>query len=568
MPSNAQFVQPGAFCLRRREKKNCQMKHQPEFRRYLVSFDASSLGQVFTDCLVIGAGIAGLRAALQAAEQARVLVICKGSLDESNTWHAQGGIAAVFDPQDSLKAHIQDTLLAGGGLSDEKVVDLVVRGGPALVEELIQWGAVFDRYKGQLALAREGGHSASRIVHGHGDATGQAITNCLTQRLKDQRAIRLMENTFVVDLLTHHDRCVGALIAQPAKELTIIWAKRVILATGGIGQMYRETTNPPGATGDGYALAYRAGARMADMEMIQFHPTTLYVAGASRTLISEAVRGEGATLLDHSGYRFMPDYHPDAELAPRDVVSRAILQHMAKTARANVFLDVHHMGPEKFRTRFPQISAMCESFDITPGRDLIPVRPSAHYMIGGVTVDIDTQTSLQNLYACGEVAATSLHGANRLGSNSLLEGIVFGKIAGQHAAQAAQRQTKRLAPLPLSNAITPSHKTRLDVPDVRNSLRSLMWRNVGMTRDADHLAEAIEIIEFWSRYVMDKVFDDPQGWECQNMLTVARTMAAAALARHESRGVHFRSDFPQTDDQNWRKHITFTAEDPLVQLGS
>ena len=540
------------------------MKHQPEFRRYLVPFDASSLGQVFTDCLIIGAGIAGLRAALQAAEQARVVVICKGSLDESNTWHAQGGIAAVVDPKDSLQAHIQDTLLAGGGLSDEKVVDLVVRGGPALVEELDQWGAAFDRHNGKLDLTREGGHSANRIVHGHGDATGQAVTNCLTKRLKEQQAIRLMENTFVVDLLTHDGRCVGALIAQPAKELTIIWAKRVILATGGIGQMYRETTNPPGATGDGYALAYRAGARLADMEMVQFHPTTLYVAGASRTLISEAVRGEGATLLDHSGYRFMPDYHPDAELAPRDVVSRAILQHMAKTRRANVFLDVHHMGPEKFRARFPHISTMCESFDITPGQDLIPVRPSAHYMIGGVTVDINTQTSLQNLYACGEVAATGLHGANRLGSNSLLEGIVFGKIAGQHAAQAAQQQTKRLAPLPLSSAITPSQKTRLDVPDVRNSLRSLMWRNVGMTRDADHLAEAIEIIEFWSRYVMDKVFDDPQGWECQNMLTVARTMAAAALARHESRGVHFRSDFPQTDDQNWRKHITFTADDPLT----
>ncbi|MCK4849916.1 MAG: L-aspartate oxidase [Phycisphaerae bacterium] len=543
------------------------MKHQPDFRRYLVSFDASSLGQVFTDTLIIGAGIAGVRAALEAAQQVRVLLLCKGTLDESNTWHAQGGIAAVFDPDDSLQAHIKDTLLAGGGLSDEKVVDLVIRSGPALVQELVRWGAAFDRHKGRLALAREGGHSASRIVHAHGDATGQAITNCLINRLKDQPAIRLMENTFVVDLLSDQDRCVGALIAQPGKELTIIWAKRVILAAGGIGQMYRETTNPPGATGDGYALAYRAGARLEDMEMIQFHPTTLYVAGASRTLISEAVRGEGATLLDHSGYRFMPDYHPDAELAPRDIVSRAILQQMAKTGRANVFLDVRHMGPKKFRTRFPHICAMCESFDITPGKDLIPVRPSAHYMIGGVTVDINGQTSLQNLYACGEVAATSLHGANRLGSNSLLEGLVFGKIAGEHAAQAAQRQTRRLAPLPLGNSITPSHKTRLDVPDVRNSLRSLMWRNVGMTRDANHLAEAIEIIEFWSRYVMDKVFDEPQGWECQNMLTIARTMAAASLARQESRGVHFRSDFPQSDEKNWRKHITFTVNDPLSQLG-
>ena len=304
------------------------------------------------------------------------------------------------------------------------------------------------------------------------------------------------------------------------------------------------------------------------MEMIQFHPTTLYVAGASRTLISEAVRGEGAKLLDHNGYRFMGDYHQDAELAHRDIVSRAILQQMAKTGRANVFLDVSHMGHEKFRNRFPQICAMCESFDITPGKDLIPVRPSAHYMIGGVMVDINGQTSLENLYACGEVASTGLHGANRLGSNSLLEGLVFGKIAGEHAAQAAQRQTQRLAPLPLKSSITPSHKTSLDIPDVSNSLRSLMWRNVGITREADHLAEAIEIIEFWSRYVMDKVFDDSRGWECQNMLTIARTMAAAALARQESRGAHFRSDFPKSNDKNWRKHITFTINDPLAKLGN
>ena len=544
------------------------MKNQPDFPRYLVSFDASSLGQVFTDTLIIGAGIAGMRAAIQAAKDTRVLILAKGSLDESNTWHAQGGIAAVFDPADSIQAHIKDTLATGAGLSDEKVVELVISNGPALVKELAQWGAAFDRHNGKFDLTREGGHSAKRIVHGHGDATGQAIAQCLINHLNKQPGIRAMENTFVVDLLTDQGRCVGALIAQPGKELSIIWAKRVILAAGGLGQMYRETTNPPGATGDGYAIAYRAGARLRDMEMVQFHPTTLYVAGASRTLISEAVRGEGATLIDHSGYRFMPDYHSDAELAPRDIVSRAILQHMVKTARANVFLDVSHMGPEKFRARFPQISAMCESFDIAPGKDLIPVRPSAHYMIGGVLVDINGQSSLENLYACGEIAATGLHGANRLGSNSLLEGLVFGKLAGLHAANAAQQQTQKLAPLPLSNAITPSHKTRLDLPDVRNSLRSLMWRNVGMTREADHLAEAIEIVEFWSRYVIDKAFDTPQGWECQNMLTVARIMATAALARKESRGVHFRSDFPKSDDKNWCKHISFTVNDPLAKLGS
>ena len=550
------------------------MKHQPEFRRYLVPFDARSLGQVFTDCLVIGSGVAGLRAAIEAGSYGRVLLVCKDSVEESATWYAQGGIAAVFDPADSFTDHINDTLVTGGGLSDKKVVELVVRSGPDLIKELSDWGAAFDRDDGHLALTREGGHSASRIVHGHGDATGKAVAQCLIQRVKQQPAsrpggpaIRLLENTFVVDLLSHQGRCVGALISQPGKDLALIWAKRIILAGGGLGQMYRETTNPAGATGDGYALAYRAGARLSDMEMVQFHPTTLYVAGASRTLISEAVRGEGAKLVDHSGRRFMLDYHPDAELAPRDVVSRAILHHMVKFGQTNVFLDVRHMGAEKFRQRFPQISAVCESFDITPGQDLITVRPSAHYMIGGVVVDNLGRTSLENLYACGEVASTGLHGANRLGSNSLLEGLVFGRIAGEHAGKSAQQVKQRLVPLPLSNEVVISHKTRLDVPDVRNSLRSLMWRNVGMERDAAHLSDAIEIVEFWSRYVMDKIFDAPAGWECQNMLTIARVMAAAASARQESRGVHYRSDFPQTDDKNWCKRISFTVNDSLAQLG-
>lgn len=543
------------------------MKHQPEFRRYLLPFDARSLGQVFADCLVIGAGVAGLRAALEAAKFGRVLILSKGPVTESNTWYAQGGIAAVFDPADSFKAHIDDTLATGCGLSDEQIAEMVVREGPVLIKELVSWGAAMDREGDKLALAREGGHSASRIVHGRGDATGQAVAECLIEKVKQQPLIRLMENSFVVDLLTIEGRCAGALISQPGREHGIVWAKRIILASGGLGQMYRETTNPSSATGDGYAIAYRAGTRLADMEMIQFHPTTLYVAGAGRTLISEAVRGEGAKLIDHKGYHFMGDYHPDAELAPRDIVSRAILMHMVKTGRPNVFLDVSHLGPDRFRQRFPQISAVCESFDIIPGVDLIPVRPSAHYMIGGVMVDAHARTSLENLYACGEVASSGLHGANRLGSNSLLEGLVFGQIAGEHAGQAAQQEKTKPAPLPLSCQIAPSNKTRLDVPDVRNSLRSLMWRNVGMTRDADHLSEAIEIIEFWSRYVMDKVFDEQQGWETQNMLTIARTMASTALAREESRGVHYRSDFPQIDEKRWKKRITFTVNDPVASLG-
>ena len=305
-------------------------------------------------------------------------------------------------------------------------------------------------------------------------------------------------------------------------------------------------------------MAYRAEAVLSDLEFIQFHPTTLYIAGASRALITEALRGEGAILLDNHGAAFMKDYHDAAELAPRDIVSRAILSQMLKTKSTHVYLDVRHFYKKHFAERFPKINEFCISFDIDISSDLIPVRPSAHYMIGGVKTDASAKTSIDNLYACGEVAATGLHGANRLGSNSLLEGLVFGKMAGQQASQDISSGIAHIKHPLIKYKIPHSDRTRLDADDVRNSLRALMWRNVGITRKAQLLTEAREIINFWQRYVMDKIFDSSEGWECQNMLTVSGLMAGSAKSRKESRGVHFRSDFPELDDKHFKKHIEIT----------
>ena len=532
-----------------------------EPRRYLVNIDSVSTNQLFTDCLVIGAGIAGFRAAIEAAEQLKVIVVCKGALEDSNTWNAQGGIASVLDAQDTFESHIADTLKTGCGLCDQEIVELVVRRGPELVKQLLNWGAKFDRKDGHLDITREGGHSCARIAHAHGDETGRIIAQALIKEARRNPNIRIIEGFYVIDLLTDDDnKCVGLIGCDGRSGPQIIWAPNTILATGGAGRLYRETTNPEVATGDGVALAYRAGAVLRDLEFVQFHPTTLYIAGASRALITETLRGEGAVLLDNKGRRFMKDYHESAELAPRDIVSRAILSQMRKTEATHVYLDVRHFDKAFFAKRFPLINELLDSFDINIASDLVPVRPSAHYMIGGAKTDISGRTSIDNLYACGEVASTGLHGANRLGSNSLLEGLVFGRIAGQAVLKHTKASRSQMKPPLIKFQIPHSDRTRLDTDDVRNSLRALMWRNVGITRTETPLAEAQEIIRFWQRYVMDKVFDSPEGWECQNMLTVCMLIAQAARKRRESRGTHFRRDFPDTDDKNFKKHIELARE--------
>jgi L-aspartate oxidase len=540
-----------------------------------VPFKASRLPQQVTDVLVIGGGVAGLRAAIAAAETgADVLLLAKDTVEQSNTWYAQGGIAAVLQPLDSVAAHIKDTEDVGVGLCDENAVRVTVEEGPKRVVELLSWGANFDKQAGNaydLAFGLEGGHSYARILHAYGDATGKELATTLINKVRSLETIRISENTFAIDLITHENRCVGVL-ALIDGNVQVIWARQTILASGGAGQLYRESTNPKIATADGHAMAYRAGATLADMEMVQFHPTTLYVAGSSRALITEAVRGEGAHLLDRNGHRFMPDYHRDGELAPRDVVARAIVEQIRKTNFTHVFLDVRHLEPEKFKARFPQLAQLCEQFEINSSKDFIPIHPATHYMIGGVDVDIIGRTTLAGLYAIGEASCSGLHGANRLASNSLLEGLVFGARAGEDAARQA-RLNKVNFPQDLEHKISPSSKTELDVADVKSSLRSVMWRNAGIERTSERLTETREIIAFWSRYVMDKTFNPAEtgqemagtetgtgavsiaGWELQNMLTVCFLITAAAYTRTESRGAHYRLDFPDRDDAHWRLHL-------------
>jgi L-aspartate oxidase len=536
------------------------MTDQPEFRRYLVNIDSISTHQLFTDCLIIGAGVAGLRAAIEAANQSNVIVICKDSLQGSNTWNAQGGIASVLDKEDTFESHIEDTLNTGCGLCDQQTVDLVIHQGPELIGQLLSWGAEFDMENNHIAVTFEGGHSHPRIAHAHGDNTGRILAQTLIKKVKQNPNIKIIENFYAIDLLTNEsNECIGVIGRDKYQEPQIIWAANTILATGGAGRLYRETTNPEVATGDGLAIAYRAGAILRDLEFVQFHPTTLYIAGASRALITETLRGEGAVLLDNKGRAFMKDYHPSAELAPRDIVSRAILAQMLKTKSTHVFLDIRHFNKEHFAKRFPLISELCESFDIDVSKELIPVRPSAHYMVGGVKTDMSAKTSIKNLYACGEAASTGLHGANRLGSNSLLEGLVFGKIAGHFASQQKIFDASNLKHPLIKYKIPHSDRTRLDTADITNSLRALMWRNVGIIRKTQPLVEAQTIIKFWQRYVMDKIFDSPQGWECQNMLTTCLLMAQAAQKRRESRGVHFRSDYPAIDDNQFKKHFELSS---------
>jgi L-aspartate oxidase len=531
----------------------------------LAAFDTARLPQVFTDAVVIGSGVAALRAALEMAPAVQVTLITKSRLAESNSFYAQGGIAAAIAPPDTVESHMADTLTTGCGLSNESVVRQIVSAAPDCVRELIDWGAAFDRSGPQIAVGREGGHSAPRILHARGDETGKEITSTLLERARKTESIDIREGTFAVDFLTADRAVVGVLAWHATQGALAIRAARTVLATGGIGRIYRETTNPEVATGDGLAMAYRAGATLADMEFVQFHPTTLYLAGASRHLISETVRGEGGRLLDKAGRPFMHEYHPMGDLAPRDVVSRSIIEHMRRTGETHVFLDVTHLGPEA-RKRFPGIAKACSQFGIDISKDRIPVRPSAHYMIGGAKVDMTGRTSLDGLFACGEVSSTGLHGANRLGSNSLLEGLVYGRIVGREIVgelKGAGNGAARNSPHRIRSDVVRSARGELNLGDVHNSLRSLMWRNVGIVRDAEDLAEADGLIEFWQSYVLDKVFSQPAGWELQNMLTLGRLIAHAAYVRTETRGVHYRADHPQRDDANWQRHILMARDRDL-----
>jgi L-aspartate oxidase len=514
-----------------------------------------------TDFVVIGAGVAGLRAAIELASSGRVLVLAKFEVKESATQYAQGGIAAALSDEDEISLHLQDTLVAGDGLVNEKAARVLVEEGPERIEELIAWGTQFDRNGTKLAFTREGAHSRDRILHAHGDSTGQEIGRALYFKAKSIKNITISEFEFATDLLVENGRVVGVNLLAEDGQLHTVRSAAVLLATGGLGHVYKETTNPAVATGDGVAMAYRAGAEISDMEFVQFHPTALYVKGAPRFLLSEALRGEGAILRNEQMTRFMPKYHPLAELAPRDVVARAIA-HELEVSRSKdpvVYLDLTHKDPELIHKRFPRIYDTCLKYNVDIATDMIPVRPAAHYAMGGVKTDLDGRTSIASLYAAGEVACTGVHGANRLASNSLLEGLVFGERAAR--AMRAELSEKRPAAASSAPSVAPSPDTQAatrSADDLIREVQNVLWRDVGIVRTGHTLKHAIHELE-----ALKTTIPTSQCRRCQEARNVWQTgmlIAKSALAREESRGAHYRTDFPVHDDKKFLKHSVVAAD--------
>ena len=488
------------------------------------------------DFLVIGAGIAGLSAAIRLANVGRVLVVTKEELAESNTAYAQGGIAVAMEGDGDIAEHLQDTVAAGDGLVNREAAAVLVEQGPLRVEELLQWGTTFDREDGELMRTREGAHSRSRILHANGDATGKEIAVSLLRHARAIKAIELMEWVTSVDLLLEDGLVTGATLLDGEGGLLVVQARAVLLASGGAGQVYSDTTNPAVATGDGIAMAYRAGAAVSDMEFYQFHPTAFAVPGAPRFLMSEALRGEGAYLINTVGERFMERYHPLLELAPRDVVARAITR---EGMDGPVYLDMRHVKKD-LSARFPGISKFLAKYHLELGRDLIPVRPAAHYLMGGVQTDIDGRTTLPGLYAAGEVACTGVHGANRLASNSLLEGLVFGALAAEAMIADAPAMNDRSSVV--LDAIESGATSEANTERWIAELRDLMWKDAGLLRDANGLREARRLLGVLATTMLRGL--SRRAVEARNLHVVASVIVAAALGREESRGAHYRNDFP------------------------
>ena len=502
--------------------------------------DPNEVERTETDFLVIGGGASGLYAALEAARRGSVALITKSALTVSNSAWAQGGIAAAVAPDDQPRLHLEDTLRAGRGLCYEKAVEILTTEGPERIRDMEAFGACFERNETGYDLGREGGHSRRRVLHADGTATGGHVVNVLTHRVRETSAIRVLEYTAALDLLHEGKQCFGVLAANvQTGALAAYFAPQTILSTGGAAGLFRQTTNPPTATGEGIGLAYRAGAEVMDMEFVQFHPTALYSESGRSFLISEAVRGEGAHLLNAAGERFMLRYHELGELAPRDVVSLAVDREMKAAKSDWVYLSVQHLGAEFVRRRFPNIYREClrQGLDITCNP--IPVCPAAHYMVGGVRTDLHGRTSLKGLAACGEVAATGVHGANRLASNSLLECLVFAKRAVDCAT---------LGPISSNRVAAPKKEWR---PSETNEaefkrLASLLTERVGLIRNQTKLCEA--------RRELAEMEAGENSLELRNRLAVAGLIAQAAQLRTESRGVHTREDFPR-ENPEWRKHI-------------
>jgi len=515
-----------------------------------------------TDYLVIGSGIAGLRAAIELAPHGRVLIVNKGNPPESASEFAQGGIAVVLDPQDSIEAHITDTLLAGKGLCRPEAVEVLVKEGPDRVQELIRWGARFDREQDRYILAKEAAHRSARILRAQGDATGTEIMRALTEKAQQFQSIRWLVQHFTADLLVEEGRCIGAVLLSESNGVRAVGAKSVVLATGGAGQVYLRTTNPPVATGDGMAMAYRAGCALEDMEFVQFHPTALALPSAPAFLLTEAMRGEGAILRNPRGEAFMKRYDPAAELATRDIVSRAIWQEMQSGNASHVYLDVTHLNAAFIRERFPTITQTCLRYGLDITRTPIPVAPSAHFMIGGATTSLTGATSLHGLYAAGEVACSGIHGANRLASNSLLEGLVFGARTGEAVAAASSKHAVEISAIQSALAkrlpewTAPRSAFPAALTPAGHRLKETMWNQVGIVRDQASLTQALKLLEDWEPLLTAPIASRSEG-EFKNLVTVALLIARAALLRKNSIGVHYRSDDPEPGKSPESRHIAF-----------
>ena len=516
------------------------------------------------DFLVIGSGIAGLRAALELCEHGRVLIVTKGSRFQSNSMYAQGGVAVALNAEDNVNLHFSDTIKAGHRLGREDAARVLVEEGPIRIQELIAWGAEFDKVGGQFVFAREGAHSRSRVLRARGDATGHEMTRVLLERARQRPNVQWFDRHFTKDLLVADGRCYGAVVVnETTGAVQILPAAGVLLTTGGVGQIYARTTNTDNATGDGMAMAYRAGAILEDMEFVQFHPTALYLPSSPPFLLSEAMRGEGGVLRNRKGERFLSRYHPAAEMAPRDSVARAIWAEMSASRSRHVYLDVTHLGKTFIRNRFPTIYRTCLRFDIDITEEWIPVSPSAHYVMGGIQAGIDGETSLAGLFAAGEVACTGVHGANRLASNSLLEGLVFGYRAAKSAASLPAGHKRAHVNSLAARVVAGPVSTLDDGEKLRNSLRRLMWEKVGVVRTGESLVQALAQLSRWDVQIQGSL-RTRSDLEVKNMIQVARCITEAALGREHSLGAHYREDFPSCKGSIWKTHSQIRLSAPIA----